>query len=60
MNAKGQFSITLAECALFACSYFAKNFPQLMRQQKEHNWEKYDMEELHGKTMGIVGYGDIH
>ena len=58
-NAKGQFSSTLAEYALFACSYFAKDLPRLMRQQKEHNWEKYDVEELRGKTMGIVGYGDI-
>lgn len=30
-----------------------------MRQQKQRNWEKYDVEELRGKTLGIVGYGDI-
>ncbi|KAL7578803.1 hypothetical protein ACA910_016025 [Epithemia clementina (nom. ined.)] len=58
-NAKGQFSSSLAEYVLFACSYFAKDLPRLMRQQKEKNWEKYSVEELRGKTMGIVGYGDI-
>lgn len=30
-----------------------------MKQQKSKNWEKYDVEELRGKTLGIVGYGDI-
>ncbi|CAB9519372.1 Glyoxylate/hydroxypyruvate reductase [Seminavis robusta] len=58
-NAKGQFSSSLAEYVMMACSYFAKDLPRLMRQQANKNWEKYDVEELRGKTMGIVGYGDI-
>lgn len=58
-NAKGQFSSSLAEYTMMACSYFAKDLPRLLRQKKDSNWEKYDVEELRGKTMGIVGYGDI-
>jgi phosphoglycerate dehydrogenase-like enzyme len=58
-NAKGQFSSSLAEYVMMACSYFAKDLPRVMAQQKEKRWEKYDIEELRGKTMGIVGYGDI-
>lgn len=58
-NAKGQFSSSLAEYVMMACSYFAKDLPRLMRQQASKNWEKYDVEELRGKTLGIVGYGDI-
>jgi phosphoglycerate dehydrogenase-like enzyme len=58
-NAKGQFSSSLAEYVMMACSYFAKDLPRLMRQQNDKNWEKYDVEELRGKTLGIVGYGDI-
>lgn len=58
-NAKGQFSSSLAEYTMMACSYFAKDLPRLMRQKKNNNWEKYDVEELRGKTLGIVGYGDI-
>lgn len=58
-NAKGQFSSSLAEYVMMACSYFAKDLPRVMAQQKAKRWEKYDIEELRGKTMGIVGYGDI-
>lgn len=58
-NAKGQFSSVLGEYAMLSCSYFAKNIPRLLRQSKSKRWEKYDVEELRGKTMGIVGYGDI-
>lgn len=58
-NAKGQFSSSLAEYCLMACSYFAKNVPRLMEQQRSKLWQKYPIEELRGKTLGIIGYGDI-
>lgn len=58
-NAKGQFSSSLAEYTMMACSYFAKSLPRLLRQKDAKQWIKYDVEELRGKTMGIVGYGDI-
>lgn len=45
-NAKGQFSSSLAEYALAACSYFAKDFARLARQQKEKKWQNYDIEDL--------------
>ena len=58
-NAKGQFSSSLAEYAMLACSYFAKNIPRLLQQKGAKVWNDFDIEELRGKTMGIVGYGDI-
>ena len=45
-NAKGQFSSSLAEYALAACSYFSKDFARLARQQKEKKWQNYDIEDL--------------
>ena len=56
---KGQFSSSLAEYSLMACSYFAKDLPRLMKHKQNKNWEKYDAEELRGNTLGVVGYGDI-
>ncbi|KAL7548074.1 hypothetical protein ACHAWF_011360 [Thalassiosira exigua] len=58
-NAKGQFSSSLSEYAMMACSYFAKDIPRLLAQKGAKVWNDFDIEELRGKTMGIVGYGDI-
>mmetsp|Transcript_24088 Transcript_24088/g.49228 ORF Transcript_24088/g.49228 Transcript_24088/m.49228 type:complete len:436 (+) Transcript_24088:76-1383(+) len=58
-NAKGQFSSSLAEYVMMACSYFAKDIPRLLKQKGAKVWHDFDIEELRGKTMGIVGYGDI-
>jgi phosphoglycerate dehydrogenase-like enzyme len=30
-----------------------------MQQRKEKKWDRYCVGELRGKTMGIIGYGDI-
>lgn len=40
-NAKGQFSSTLAEYTLAACSYFAKDFARLARNRRDKAWERY-------------------
>ncbi|KAK9909416.1 hypothetical protein WJX75_001901 [Coccomyxa subellipsoidea] len=58
-NAKGNFSHSLAEYTLAACNWFAKNLPRLRAQQKAKEWIPFDVEELRGKTLGVVGYGDI-
>ena len=43
---QGAYSHSLAEWALTACSWFAKDLPRLKRQQKDKNWEPYYVEEL--------------
>jgi len=58
-NAKGQFSSVLAEYTIMSCLYFAKNLPRLLQQQSLAKWQKYNVKELRGSTLGIVGYGDI-
>ncbi len=58
-NGSGVFSRSLGEFVAAAALYFAKDFRRMMRNQAAGRWEQFDVEEVHGKTMGIVGYGDI-
>jgi hypothetical protein len=59
-NAKGQFSSSLAEYALLACSYFAKDIPRLMRQQQAARWEPYNVEELYVWVMYLLLFVVVH
>src|SRR5215475_201529 len=58
-NGSGVFSASLGEFTLGAILYFAKDFRRLVRQQSARLWEIFDVEMIEGKTVGIVGYGDI-
>jgi len=58
-NSRGVFSRSLAEFAIGAALFFAKDFRRMVTQQEAGVWERFDVEELFGKVMGIVGYGDI-
>jgi phosphoglycerate dehydrogenase-like enzyme len=58
-NGRGVFSASLGEFALAAILYFAKDFRRLVRNQMASKWEQFDVEVVSGKTVGIVGYGDI-
>jgi len=56
-NARGVFQRSLAEFVVGAVLYFAKDFRRVIRSQQAGLWQPFEMEEAHGKTMGIVGYG---
>ncbi|MFZ0662620.1 MAG: D-2-hydroxyacid dehydrogenase [Acidobacteriaceae bacterium] len=58
-NGKGVYSDALGEFALAAILYFAKDIPRLRRNQAAHAWARFEMERIAGRTVGIVGYGDI-
>jgi phosphoglycerate dehydrogenase-like enzyme len=58
-NGTGVFSPSLGEFALAAILYFAKDFRRMARNQEAGRWEQFDVEEIAGQTVGIVGYGDI-
>jgi len=58
-NGRGAFSPALAEFVLAALLFFAKDLRRLVAQQAAGVWESFDMERLEGRTVGIVGYGDI-
>lgn len=58
-NARGAFSWSLGEFTLAAVLYFAKDLPRMKRLQQAGRWEPFDVEGVQGKTLGVVGYGDI-
>src|ERR1035437_7730152 len=58
-NGSGVFSPPLGEFVLGAMLYFAQDFRRLIRCQAAGVWEARDIEEIAGRTVGIVGYGDI-
>jgi phosphoglycerate dehydrogenase-like enzyme len=58
-NGSGVFSQSLGEFALAGILYFAKDFRRMVRSQMAGKWDQFDVTEIAGKTVGIVGYGDI-
>jgi glyoxylate/hydroxypyruvate reductase A len=58
-TASGVHARPLAEFALLAMLMFGKDALRLGREQREHRWERYAGEELAGKTVCVVGLGQI-
>jgi phosphoglycerate dehydrogenase-like enzyme len=58
-NGRGVFSASLGEFALAAILYFAKDLRRMIRSQQSGLWEPFDVTQVSGQTVGIVGYGDI-
>jgi phosphoglycerate dehydrogenase-like enzyme len=58
-NGRAVYSSSLGEFALAAILYFAKDLRRMIRSQLAGKWEPFDVEEIAGKTVCIVGYGDI-
>ena len=58
-NGRGVFARSLSEFALAGMLHFAKNLSRMKSQQSRAVWEAFEIEELHSRTLGIVGYGAI-
>jgi phosphoglycerate dehydrogenase-like enzyme len=58
-NGRGVFSSALAEFAIAALLFFAKDLRRLVEAQRAGRWQAFEMEPLAGRTLGVVGYGDI-
>mmetsp|Transcript_40009 Transcript_40009/g.133412 ORF Transcript_40009/g.133412 Transcript_40009/m.133412 type:complete len:321 (+) Transcript_40009:113-1075(+) len=58
-NARGAFTSSLAEYALAAALHFNKQVPRCMANRAAGRWERFTMNVLRGKTMGLLGYGSI-
>ncbi|EOD30611.1 hypothetical protein EMIHUDRAFT_468332 [Emiliania huxleyi CCMP1516] len=58
-NARGAFTSSLAEYALAAALHFNKQVPRCMANRAAGRWERFTMNVLRGKTLGLLGYGSI-
>ncbi|HEV8254137.1 MAG TPA: D-2-hydroxyacid dehydrogenase [Vicinamibacteria bacterium] len=58
-NSRGVFSRSLAEFVLAGVFFFAKDIPRMRRGQAAGRWDPFQPEMVRGRTLGIVGYGDI-
>lgn len=58
-NAKGAFSQSLAEFAIFGFMYFTKCLPRAISLYRGREYTKFMPSMLKDKTVGIIGYGDI-
>jgi phosphoglycerate dehydrogenase-like enzyme len=58
-NGRGAFSAALGEFVAASVLYFAKDLRRLQRSQQAARWDPFDMRMLEGRTLGVVGYGDI-
>ena len=58
-NGRGVFARSLGEWVIGAILFFAKGFRRLVRSQQAGKWDQFDVEPVHGQTLGIVGFGSI-
>jgi len=58
-NARGVFKRSLAEFAVLGMLYFYKQVRRLVESQRQGKWDQFLVEWIPGRTMGIVGYGEI-
>jgi phosphoglycerate dehydrogenase-like enzyme len=58
-NARGVFSAPLAEFAIAAMLFFAKNLRRMVLSQMAGAWDQFEVEMLSGRTAGVLGYGEI-
>ncbi len=58
-NARGVFREPLGEWIVGMMIFFAYEFRRVMKSQAAGKWEPFDHENLYGRTLGIIGYGEI-
>jgi phosphoglycerate dehydrogenase-like enzyme len=58
-KSSGVHAATIAEYVMAGALYHAKAFGRFAAQQRERRWERAWLDELEGRTIGIVGLGAI-
>jgi len=58
-NSRGIFADALAEFAIAAMLFFAKDLRRLVRNQDAKQWAPFTVSRLEGAMLGIIGFGSI-
>jgi glyoxylate/hydroxypyruvate reductase A len=58
-NAAGVHAQPLAEHVLLGLLFLSKNVPDLLRRQRDHDWERYATTELSSLRVLVVGLGAV-
>ena len=58
-NARGAYKRQLADFVMATVLFFAKDLRRMIRNQEAGVWAPFDPDDVEGKVMGIVGYGEI-
>jgi phosphoglycerate dehydrogenase-like enzyme len=58
-SSAGNGAIPLAEQALMLMLMLSRQAARWADAQREHRWERFTHDELHGRTVGIYGYGNV-
>ena len=58
-SASGVHAVPLAEWSLLGLLAFTKGLPRLRRDAGERHWDHYPVAELRGRTLLVIGVGEI-
>lgn len=58
-NGRGVFKESLGEFVVASILHFAKDLRRMVRSQEAGRWDQFDVEMVTGKTLGVIGYGEI-
>ncbi|WP_423463152.1 D-2-hydroxyacid dehydrogenase [Promicromonospora sp. MS192] len=58
-SSAGNGAVPLAEQALMLMMMLGRQAPRWAEAQREHRWDRFTHDELHGRTVGVYGYGNV-
>jgi len=58
-NGRGVYKDSLAEFCVASILFFAKDLRRLVSSQEAGRWEQFDVVQIRGQVLGVVGYGEI-